>query len=225
MKSENTLPMVIGHDEASASHEVFLIGQTCARLTETGKQLPEIGLSFTTDILRDFLQGAPEARQKIEAEVEKEVSRSSVPSVRASAKRITDETKELFESIVSQFAAISISPLETGHLFVNENGKVAITPEAATFIHDLHAIRITTPEQLEAWKLANEIAVKIEQLNEMVEQYGCLAIGNKNRPFQPLINQNGKVLARVFPELHNQGAFRHHGILQNGLSEQIEKNL
>ena len=126
----------------------------------TNDKLKEVGLSLTTEVLRDILSGASETETKVRNTLNEQLlSGCQLPAVRRNnevllEKLLSDFLKMIAvsKSAISEFRFI---PAECFH--VDGTNRIEISQEGERILKEASNLYIDKPEQIEVYRAAQEV--------------------------------------------------------------------
>lgn len=179
MKQERIL---IAEDYNSRLSYNFHSAMAKLRETIAYNKLNEVGLSLTTEIVRDIISGGDETEIKVR-EILKEqlLSGYQLPAVKRSNEDFAEKLlKDFLKMVVAARSAMSefrFIPAEC--FYVDGVGRIELDKQGEEVLKEASNLYIDKREQIEVYNQALKVLGEVKKLEEIASKYKCAAFGSR----------------------------------------------
>lgn len=158
--------------------------RSIARLRETltADKLSEVGLSLTTEGVRDILSGGEKSEAKVRSILYTQLlSGYQLPAIKKSNEELANKLLKDFWKMVSnaQSAMSDFRFIPASCFYVDGGNRIEINREGESLLKEASNLYIDKPEQIEVYRQALRVLEEVKKLEEMTGKYQCNALGSR----------------------------------------------
>lgn len=184
----------------------FEISLTKLREALSADKLNEVGLSLSTDLLRDVLSGGQGTEENALNRLNEAFLGSfQLPVQRRQANETVDRLlnglRAVIRSARSAMSEFRFVPIE--HFYVSPAGSIEVTKEGEQIVREAANLYIEEPEQIEVYQAADAVIKAVETLQALASRFNCNAFGSHG--VLALIGDKLEVMPDVITECYSGG--------------------